>query len=72
MSRALNIRATPAHVTTTCAKHNVNISAIEALQSGGTRVVLDNADDTATIAKAYGTKVLTGAVQRTPTRLRYG
>lgn len=69
MSRAINVKATPDHVIATCAKRKVAISAIEALQSGGTRVVMNNAHDTAVIAKAYGSKVITGAVTRTPTRL---
>jgi hypothetical protein len=69
MSRALNINATEAHVTATCAKRKIPISAIEALRSGGTRVVLNNADDTAIISKAYGSKVLTGPVLRVPYRL---
>jgi len=69
MSRALNIKATEAHVLATCAKRGVAISTIETLHSGGTRVVLNNADDTATISKAYGSKVIAGPVLRTPTRL---
>jgi ABC-type sugar transport system substrate-binding protein len=69
MSRAINVNATKDHVVATCAKLKVPISAIEALRSGGTRVVMNNADDTAVIAKAYGSKVITGAVTRTPTRM---
>lgn len=69
MSRALNVNATQAHVIALCAKSKIAISAIETLSSGGTRVVMNNADDTAAIAKAYGTKVISGPVQRTPTRL---
>ncbi|HEX8414369.1 MAG TPA: hypothetical protein VF637_10870 [Sphingomicrobium sp.] len=72
MSRALNVNASPAHVTATCAKHNAGISAIEPLASGGTRVVLLNANDTAAISAAYGTKVMTGTVRRTPSRLIRG
>lgn len=52
-----------------CAKRRVSISAIETLHSGGTRVVLNNADDTAIMVKAYGSKVIRGAVTRTPTRM---
>jgi hypothetical protein len=69
MSRAININATQDHVIATCAERDVGISAIEALQSGGTRVVMNNADDTATLAAAYGSKVITGTVKRVPTRL---
>lgn len=69
MSRAININATKDHVIATCAKRKVAISAIEALASGGTRVVLNNIVDTALVAKAYGSKVIAGAVTRTPTRM---
>ncbi len=69
MSRAININATRDHVVAACAKHRVSISAIETLHSGGTRVVLNNADDTAIMVKAYGSKVIRGAVTRTPTRM---
>ncbi|KKC25681.1 hypothetical protein [Sphingomonas sp. SRS2] len=71
MSRAINLDATLAHVTDMCAKHAAVISVIEPLQSGGTRVVLLNAHDTAVITRAYGNKVLTGAVQRMPIRPRH-
>lgn len=69
MSRALNINAPQAHVLATCAKRDLTISAIETLRSGGTRVVMNNAVDMALIAKAYGSKVITGNVERTPLRL---
>jgi hypothetical protein len=65
MSRALNVDAEHAHVVAMCAKHNAPVSAIETLLSGGTRVVLMNAHDTAVIAKAYGKKVMTGPIKRT-------
>ncbi|MDB5738880.1 MAG: hypothetical protein JWO65_2548 [Sphingomonas bacterium] len=70
MSRAININATQAHVIDMCAKHKAAISVVEALYSGGTRLVLKNAADAATVAKAYGNKVLTGTVTRMPTRMR--
>jgi hypothetical protein len=69
MSRAININATQDHVIAACAKRKVGISAIETLQSGGTRVVMNNAVDTAIIAKVYGKKVISGQVVRTPTRM---
>lgn len=65
MSRALNVDANHDHVVATCARLKTPVSAIEPLLSGGTRVVMMNADDTALIAKAYGRKVMTGAVKRT-------
>lgn len=69
MSRAININATQEHVKAACAKLKVPISAIEPLKSGGTRVVMNNIDDTALIVKAYGSKVILGEVMRTPTRM---
>lgn len=69
MSRAININATRDHVVAACARRNVPISAIETLHSGGTRVVLNNANDTAIMIKAYGSKVIHGPVTRTPTRM---
>ena len=69
MSRAININATQDHVKAACAKRKVPISTIETLSSGGTRVVMNNAADTAVIAKAYGSKVISGQVTRTPTRM---
>ena len=69
MSRAININASQDHVIATCAKQNVAISAIEALRSGGTRVVMNSITGTDIIAKAYGSKVISGAVTRMPTRL---
>ncbi|RYE01231.1 MAG: hypothetical protein EOP61_11830 [Sphingomonadales bacterium] len=71
MSRALNLDATPAHVTDMCAKHDATVSVIEPLASGGTRVVLLNAHDAAVIARAFGKKVLTGVVERMPIRPRH-
>lgn len=70
MSRALNVDATEAHVIGMCAKHRAPISVIETLLSGGTRVVLKNADDAARIGKAYGSKIISGVVTRSPIRLQ--
>jgi hypothetical protein len=70
MSRMININATEDHVLATCTKRNIAVSAIETLQTGGTRVVMNNAADAALVAKAYGSKVITGPVTRTPMRLR--
>ncbi len=68
MSRALNIDATVDHVVALSAKHNAAISAIEPLLPTGTRVVFMNADDAAVVARAYGLRILTGPVTRTPWR----
>lgn len=66
MSRAININATQEHILGRCAKHNVRVTAIEGLHSGGTRVVMSTAADAVSIAKLYGSKVIGGRVERTP------
>ena len=66
MSRALNIDASVADVIAMAARHDVVISAIEQLVPAGTRVVCVNGDGAATIARAFGKKVLTGSVTRSP------
>lgn len=71
MSRAINVDATVEHVIALSAKHNAEISAIEALIPSGTRVVYVKSDDTATMTRAYGARVLTGAVTRVPFRPRH-
>jgi hypothetical protein len=68
VSRAVNIDADQADVVAMAAKHKAAISAIESLHPRGTRVVLMNIEDANTVAKAFGKRVLTGAVTRT--RLR--
>ena len=72
MSRALNINTTEADVTAACQSADIAISTIERLLSGGTRVVFNNAVDTAKMAKAYKSKLLTGPVTRAQTRLNRG
>jgi hypothetical protein len=71
MSRALNLNAPQEHVLNTCAKHSAAITHIETLVSGGTRVVLQNAESAAIIGRAYKGKVITGVVERTPSRLMH-
>jgi hypothetical protein len=72
MSRAININASEADIQATCERLGIAVSMAERLASGGTRVVLNNVRDTDTIAKAYKTKLLTGPVTRTATRLNRG
>ena len=72
MSRALNINTTEADVTAVCQAAGIGISAIERLVSGGTRVVLNNAVDAASIAKTFKAKLLKGPVTRSATRLNRG
>lgn len=63
-SRALNLTVDEAEVRAQCTKHDLPISAIEELLSGGTRVVMMNGDDAATLRKVFKTKLLTGQVER--------
>lgn len=72
MSRALNINAAEDDIIATCKKSGIEISMIEQLHSGGTRIVLNNTTDTASIAETYRTKLLTGPVTRMQTRLNRG
>lgn len=64
MSRAINIDATPQHVANTCAKRGLVVTSLEALLSGGTRVVLRSGDAAQAVRQAYGRKVIDGQVRR--------
>lgn len=72
MSRAININASESDIESTCERLGIQISALERLVSGGTRVVLNNAGDTDAIAKAYKARRLLGPVTRAATRLNRG
>ena len=72
MSRALNINSSEADVTAACQAAGIAISTIERLVSGGTRVVLNNNVDAASVAKTFKSKLLTGPVTRLQTRLNRG
>ncbi|HEX4694936.1 hypothetical protein [Sphingomonas sp.] len=64
-SRAINVTTARADVEALCAKHKTSISAIETLPNGaGTRVVMTNPDDAATMRKAFGKAVIEGKVER--------
>jgi hypothetical protein len=66
MSRALNIDADQADVQASCEKAGITISMIERLQSGGTRVVLNNTVDAQAVAKTYSKKLLSEDATRRP------
>jgi hypothetical protein len=68
MSRALNLDAPQEHVLDTCAKHQLAITQIETLVSGGTRVVLKTADAAAILARSYKKQIIDGPITRTPSR----
>ncbi len=62
--RAINVEMARADVEASCAKNNTRISAIEVLPKGGTRVVMMNGDDAEAMRRVFGTKILTGTVER--------
>ncbi len=66
MSRAINVKETVATVLAKCKSQQVDVSAIEALVSGGTRVVLSRPDDADTMRKIFRGKIIEGTVRRTP------
>jgi hypothetical protein len=71
MSRIICIDAERAEVVAKCGAHDISISMIETLQSGGTRVVLHNAPDAVLLGVVYGDKMMTGPVTRTVVRFRH-
>ncbi|AUW60320.1 hypothetical protein C1T17_14105 [Sphingobium sp. SCG-1] len=64
MSRAINLSADTDTVTTLCGKHDIRISSIEPLESGGTRVVLLTADGADDVRRRMKNQVLEGPVVR--------
>ncbi|ARS28824.1 hypothetical protein [Sphingomonas sp. KC8] len=66
MSRAMNLNATVADVTTTCRTLNIATTAIEALIPEGTRVVCQTSEGAIALRAKMRTKVISGAVVRAP------
>lgn len=66
MSRAINLNATEDAVRTACTSLSVQISAIEPLLSGGTRVVLATSVGAEALRTKMKTKILQGRVERSP------
>lgn len=64
-SRALNVDVAEPDVRAACDKHGLAISAIEALLSGGTRVVMVNSAGAERLRALYKKKMLDGPVVRT-------
>ena len=65
MSRALNVVATVAEVRAAALKHDAAISAIEPIESGGTRVVFMNGADAERMRGVFGKRMLVGTITRT-------
>lgn len=70
MSRAINLKSTTTQIIATCAKLGAEISAIEPLVSGGTRVVLNTSDGAALIRRAFKDSIIEGPTRRTPSKMR--
>ncbi len=64
-SRGVNIDASEADVRAICAKHGHEISAIETLLSGGTRVVMVNSAGADRVRSSFKSQLINGEVQRT-------
>ena len=67
-TRAVNVDAAPAAVHQLCSKKGAEVSAIEPLADGGTRVVLTTLDAADTIRHAYKDKLLPRNARRVPRR----
>lgn len=70
MSRAVNIDAAMQAVIDCCEKHAIGISVIEPLQSGGTRVVLNNSDGAASLRIRMKKNLILGPVTRSGLYMR--
>jgi hypothetical protein len=60
MSRAVNIDAAPEVIVALCNKLGIGISVIEPLDSGGTRVILNNMTDAEIVRRDMKAKLITG------------
>ena len=69
-TRAVNIDAPPAAVFEMCRKKHAEVSAIEQLSAGGTRIVLVNIDGADAIRHAFKSKLLPRNAARVPLRTR--
>lgn len=66
MSRAININLPAAAVVAMCVKHKSEVSCIEALPDGATRVVMVNSDGAAAIRSACARKLMPERTRRFP------
>jgi hypothetical protein len=64
MSRAVNVSATPDAVEAICTRHMIAISTLEALPSGGARVVLVTMADADALRSRMMDRIITGPVVR--------
>lgn len=64
-SRALNIAVKVETVVEECTKKNRDISAIEPLPGGGTRVVMRTVEDAASLRRRFAKSLIKEPVERT-------
>ena len=60
----MNLTADEATVRSLCAKHDLAISAIETLQSGGVRLVMLNLADADRVRALFKRQLIDGSVER--------
>lgn len=70
LSRAVHIDAAMQAVIDCCEKYAIGISVIEPLQSGGTRVVLNNSDGAASLRIRMKKDLILGPVTRSGLYIR--
>lgn len=64
MSRAINLSMSENAVRERCRTEEIGVSALEALPSGGVRLVCMSADGAAVIRRVLKTKLINGEVTR--------
>lgn len=69
MSRVVNVQATPEAIKATCEKHAFRISALEALVSGGARVVMLDPRDADAFRILMKGKLIEGVVKRSASHM---
>lgn len=69
MSRVVNVWATPDVIKETCTQHAFRISAVEALVSGGARVVMLDPRDAEAFRILMKDKLIDGVVKRSASHM---
>ena len=72
MARAVNINASETDIDSTSERLGIEFRVVERLVSGGTTIVLNNARDTDATATPWRSRLLSGPVRHTTTRLSHG
>ncbi len=70
MSRCINLKLSEAEVRSHCTKLGVGVSVIEALTSGGVRLVCMSSDGAERIRRDLRTKIIDGEIIRARIRPR--